>query len=220
MVKLHSKQLTPFHRRRELPAILAARHRRPHNWHAERMREIHKRRRRNAAQQTRGRIDLQLVPSHMGRFHACSKALAFAFEHTESSRLRRLLTPLEHPLHSDTNPEKRSPAANRIRNGVPQARRRERCRRGKMADTGKYNLRSPFNLRRIGSDGALLPQPIQRLLHRNQISRAVIHDRDHYSTPLVLGNRRAMRRSRQQAARSAREKALNKASILWWFDRP
>jgi hypothetical protein len=32
--------------------------------------------------------------------------------------------------------------------------------------------------------------------------------------------KRAIRWSRQQAPRTARAKALNKDSILWWFERP
>ena len=57
------------------------------------------------------------------------------------------------------------------------------------------------------------PEMVKRFFYRGKVPGLVVHDGDH-SSPLVLGNRRAIRRSRQHAARSARAKALNKDSIL------
>src|SRR6202012_2169918 len=65
----------------------------------------------------------------------------------------------------------------------------------------------------------LAPQALPRLHHRRQISRLVIDDRDH-SNPLVLGSISPNCLSREQATRSARANALNRASTLWWLDRP
>ena len=58
-----------------------------------------------------------------------------------------------------------------------------------------------------------VPEIVKGLFYRGKIAGFIVDDGDHRS-PFVLGSRRAIRRSRQQAARSAREKALNKASIL------
>jgi len=71
----------------------------------------------------------------------------------------------------------------------------------------------PRNRRGIRGDRRLMPHMVKRLFYRGQVPRFVVNDRDH-SNPFVLGSRRAIRRSRQHAARSARAKALNKDSIL------
>ena len=67
---------------------------------------------------------------------------------------------------------------------------------------------------RVASDDGVRAQMIQRLFDRSKIPGAIVDDRDHQSNPFVLGSKRAMRRSRQQAARSARANALNNDSIL------
>jgi hypothetical protein len=54
---------------------------------------------------------------------------------------------------------------------------------------------------------------VKSFFNRGQIAGFVVHDGDH-SNPFVLGKSRAIWRSRQQAARNARAKALNKDSIL------
>ncbi len=87
-------------------------------------------------------------------------------------------------------------------------------RRGLEISHARQNdLAGPGDLGGIGGDGRLMPEIVKGFLHRGKIAGLIVNDGDHRS-PFVLGNRRAIRRSRQQAARSAREKALNKDSIL------
>ena len=71
----------------------------------------------------------------------------------------------------------------------------------------------PRNHPGVRGDRRLMPEMVKRFFYRGQVPGFVVNDRDH-SSPFVLGNRRAIRRSRQHAARSARAKALNKDSIL------
>src|SRR5262249_3224636 len=59
----------------------------------------------------------------------------------------------------------------------------------------------------------------ERLSHRGEIAGPVVDQRDH-SSPFVLASIGPSRWSFAQATRSARPKALNTASILWWFERP
>ena len=83
----------------------------------------------------------------------------------------------------------------------------------KFPTPGKHHLAGARDLGGIGGDCRLMPEIVKGLLYRGKIAGLIVDDGDHRS-PFVLGNRRAIRRSRQQAARSAREKALNKDSIL------
>ena len=101
---------------------------------------------------------------------------------------------------------------NRLRNRLLQ-RTGERRRGLEIPHSGQDNFIRPGDHLRIVSDARLVTQMIKRLSHRCEISSLVIHDCDHKS-PFVLGSKRAMRLSRQQAARNARENALNRASIL------
>src|SRR4051795_5294210 len=71
----------------------------------------------------------------------------------------------------------------------------------------------------ISGDLHCSPEMLKGLFHRADIARTVINNRDHRS-PLVLGSIFASCLSREQATRRARAKALNKASILWWLERP
>ena len=84
-----------------------------------------------------------------------------------------------------------------------------------MAYTGHDQFVCARNHLRIRGDDGVLSQRVQCLLHRGQISRAVVDDCDRHSTPFVLGMNSAMRGSRQHAARTARANALNSDSILW-----
>src|ERR1019366_981007 len=156
----------------------------------------------------------------MWRLHARCEALAFFVEHTQAARRQRLFAASKHPLHPNTDAQEGNTSTEGLYNGLLQTCAFQRFSRSKMTDPGKHHLRRCSDLRRIRSNGALLPQPVERLFHRNQVPGAVIDNRNHHSTPLVLGKSRAMRRSRQQAARNARANALKSASILWWLDRP
>src|ERR1035438_3333358 len=97
----------------------------------------------------------------MRRFHACRKALAFALHYTQPRSLRRFLTPLKHPLHADADAQERNATADGLANGISQTRSPEGRRRGKMTHAGKHDLCSFCNLPRIGSDSALLSQPVR-----------------------------------------------------------
>src|ERR1019366_1932369 len=65
----------------------------------------------------------------------------------------------------------------------------------------------------------LRAQLAQRILHRPQVARAVIEDRNHRS-PLVEGSWSFKRASLEQAYFMARAKHLKTASILLWLERP
>ena len=95
-----------------------------------------------------------------------------------------------------------------------RARREEKC-----PTPGNTILSAAgYGFRLVGHDD-FSAEIVERLLHRIQVARAVIHDSDHRS-PLVLGSMRPRRRSREHATRRARAKALKSASILWWLERP
>src|SRR5690349_16641885 len=117
-MKLHTKHMIPFDDRRELSTVLTARDSRIGKRGAKGMREIHKRLRWHFSQEPGGRGDQQLVPPHVRRFHACGKAFAFALKQAETGGFRRLLAALKHPLHADTDAEKRDLTLDGISDGV------------------------------------------------------------------------------------------------------
>ena len=79
--------------------------------------------------------------------------------------------------------------------------------------TRQNDFAGPRDHPRVGGNGRLVSEMVKGFFDRGQIAGLVVHDGDH-SSPFVLGNRRAIRRSRQHAARSARANALNNDSIL------
>ena len=91
---------------------------------------------------------------------------------------------------------------------------------GKMTDSGKHDFRGTIYRIRIGGDLKLRAHGVQRFHDRGQISRAIIDDSDlticgnAHKSPFVLGSMSPSCLSREQATRSARANALNKASIL------
>ena len=82
-----------------------------------------------------------------------------------------------------------------------------------MSDSGEYDFVRCCQGLRLVSHEDFCAEMVERLLHGIQIARSVIHDGNHKS-PFVLGSMRARRRSREHATRSARAKALKRASIL------
>ncbi len=84
----------------------------------------------------------------------------------------------------------------------------------KWPTPGKDDFVSLRDDSRVGSNNGLNPQMIERLFYGSEIPGTIVNYGNHQSNPFVLGSNRAMRRSRQQAARSARANALNKDSIL------
>jgi len=63
-------------------------------------------------------------------------------------------------------------------------------------------------------------QAAQRAFDRGDIAGAVIEQGDVHRSSLVLGKTLRRRMSRETAKRSARAKALNRASTWWWEERP
>src|ERR1700734_2324107 len=88
-----------------------------------------------------------------------------------------------------------------------------------MAHPGKDDLGRPAHYLRVSSDCWLATEGIQSLHHRGQVAGLVVNYSDH-SNPLVLGNILPICLSFEHATRSARAKALKRASILWWLERP
>ena len=84
----------------------------------------------------------------------------------------------------------------------------------KCPTPGTMTFLCPLHHGGVRGDGAGEAEAIHGFLDRNQVAGAVVNDGNH-SNPLVLGSMPASRRSRQQAARSARANALNSDSILW-----
>ncbi len=126
--------------------------------------------------------------------------------------MRRLPARLEHPLHAQTNSEQRNLPVDRVHDRFLQSSRQRGCG-FKIPHARQNDLAGPRDRRRVGGDRRLVSEMVKRFFHRGKISGLIVNDGDH-SNPFVLGNRRAIRRSRQQAARNARAKALNNASIL------
>src|SRR6202035_1348231 len=155
----------------------------------------------------------------MWRFHVGRKLLALSRKNCRSRHITTLSTSLEKPLHSQANSEKRFSRRSVLYQGLPQACVFQRPKRRKMSDSRQYDfVRRCHNFRPVRYHD-FDAEIVKRFLHRSQIARSVIYDGDHRS-PLVLGSMRPRRRSREQATRNARAKALKRASILWWLERP
>jgi len=99
-------------------------------------------------------------------------------------------------------------------NRLLQSPGREGRGRREVSHPGQNYLFRACHRLRVGSDHRPDSHPVESLFYRGKVSHAVIDNGNRHSSPLVLGNSRAIRLSRQQAARSARAKALNRASIL------
>src|SRR5262249_4705244 len=87
------------------------------------------------------------------------------------------------------------------------------------ADAGQDHAVGGAYLGGLAADLRRHPHMLQRLLDRAQIAHPVVEDRDpraHWlSVPLVDGTP-VSSGSIETATRSARAKALNEASIMWW----
>src|SRR5260370_5180840 len=155
----------------------------------------------------------------MRRLHGWWKLPAFAGKDACPRNLEALFTAFEKPLHSQADSEKRLARGSALQQSLVQARGVQSLQRGKMSHTGQHDLRRCCPCPRLVRHDGYGAEMVQRLLNRMQIARSVIHDGDHRS-PLVDGSMRPRRRSREEATRKARAKALNRASILWWLERP
>src|SRR5581483_3168175 len=108
-MKLHRKRVPLLCRGRERFAILADRHRLLDHRGKVRMGVVHKAVVRNSVQQTRSPRETDLVPTNMRDARVSREAKAISREAPQSRYARSLLTPLEHPLQSNTNSEERLP---------------------------------------------------------------------------------------------------------------
>src|ERR1700761_3107770 len=147
------------------------------------------------------------------------KPLAPPREDVQSARRRRFCAAFEKPLQADANPQERNPTPNRIADCRRQTGVRQHLCRLKMTDPRQDHLLRLAHDRRIRGNHGRAAKGIQSLHHGREIARLVIDDCDH-NRPLVLGSISPNCLSREQATRSARAKALNRASILWWLERP
>ena len=140
--------------------------------------------------------------------------MALAGEHAEPGALWRLLAPLEQPLHPQADAEQRTAVADVLQDGV-DPRCIERARGAEMAHARHDHAAGVGNLGgRLGNEHRRADGR-EGFLHRRQISRAVVDERDgSHRSPFVLGSIRASRLSVAHATRSARANALNAASTL------
>src|SRR6185437_1719987 len=122
------------------------------------------------------------------------------------------------PLHAHANPQEWLSAGERIQQRQAQLmiERQTAIEVPHTRDNQLFRLRNHL---RIASDFCRGAQMLKSLFDRANIAGSIIDNRDHRS-PLVLGSILANCLSREQATRTARAKALNRASILWWLERP
>src|SRR6185437_6866282 len=147
------------------------------------------------------------------------KALADSIERAKPATFRRFRASRKEPLQANADSQERNSRASAFGNCLLQPAAVEELRRSKMPNTRQNNLLSAtYNFRVLGGD-CIRTDGRQRLHHRCKISGLVIDDRDH-SNPLVDGSILPSCLSREQATRTARANALNRASTLWWFERP
>ncbi len=133
----------------------------------------------------------------------------------QSRLFRRLPAAGQKPLHAHANPQERHAPGDRLAYGrgdpglVQPARSREMTHARQDHPAGCTYVFRTIRYRDLGV------QIAQRLDDRSQVAGLVVDDGDRYhSNPLVLGNISPNCLSREQATRSARANALNRASIL------
>src|SRR5579872_567133 len=134
-----------------------------------------------------------MIPAHMRQFPRIRQSLACPAKQPRTASLWRLGASFQHPLHSNADTKKRNATLNAVLDCGMRARVRERPRGGKVPDARQDDLRRSTYLRWITGNLTVLPQPIQRLLHRDEISCTVVDYCDHHNTPLVEGRSRCIR---------------------------
>src|SRR5512135_239969 len=133
----------------------------------------------------------------------------------QAPEARRLLASLEEELEAEADPHHRPAGPRGVAHRVSQAGARE-VRHGlaEVANAGHDDPLGPAHGLRIRRQRGRVPAGGQRPYHAPQVVHSVVHHRDH-STPLVEGTPDT-RGSRAVASSSARAKALNAASTMWW----
>src|SRR5437763_13314675 len=213
-MELNSKQILLFNHCRVRAAVLGSCHRLSTNRSTVGVGVINKRSGVDAIEQPRVPRLTYLIPADMRYFQAiCLKPFAPRAKYSQSGNFGSLAAAGKHPLHSDTDPEKSLTGSDPLLHSLAYAAVRQLSRSSKVSHSGKDDFVCLAHNRRIVCDDAICFQMVECLLHRRQVSRLVIDNRDH-SSPFVLGNILASLWSREQAKRSARANALNSASSL------
>src|SRR5437868_5640047 len=148
----------------------------------------------------------------MRRLYCRRELFAFSPEESQTAEFGSLLTRVKHPLHPQTNSKQRDLPIDGAHDCLSQRAGKSACSL-KVSNSGDNDVAGIIYHFRISRYHRVMAKMAERFLYRGKIAGLIIDDGDHRS-PLVLGSKRAICRSRQQAARSAREKALNSDSIL------
>src|SRR5262245_37987839 len=210
--KLHTENVVPLDGRGERSAVIARCHRRGDHWRTIRVREVHENWRLDSAQHPRVSANFNLVPADVRRLNARRETRTLAGEQAGTRGIRSFRAALKQPLHSYANPQEWLAPRNGLQHRCTQASIEE-FTTGKMAYSGNDDFRRRGDHCRIRSYLCGRAKMLECLLDGTDVTGAVINDGDHRS-PLVLGSILASRRSREQATRRARAKALKSASIL------
>src|SRR5215472_5518471 len=211
-MELNSKDVIALDGRREYSSIFRRRYGFPYYRSAIRVCVIHEGAVRNATQQTRAGTDIDLVPANMGRLHSGGKTRDFAGKQARALSLRRFAAAFKQPLHAYADSQKGLAGLDGVKHRRPEGLIQALAAR-EMANARHHELFGDRDRVRHGGYRGGNAQMLERLVHGADVAGAVVNDSDH-SSPLVLGSMRASCRSREQATRKARAKALNKASIL------
>ncbi len=106
-MKLNAKQVSAFGCGREWRVISAGGNRIAAERRPIRMREINVGTRRDVAQQSRARLNRDLIPTHMGRLHLVGESGTSSREDSRPPQIISLVTSFEHPLQSQADSEHR-----------------------------------------------------------------------------------------------------------------
>src|ERR1700733_4394267 len=142
------------------------------------------------------------------------KASDLAWKQSQAALLGRFFTRFEQSLQPETNAEKWNARADTFQQRLAHLHLIQGPHHlSKVADTRQNDFRRAAERTGIANQFVLGSNLCQSILHRPQIPRAVIENRDHNS-PLVEGSCSFSRASLEHAYRSARAKHLKIASIL------
>src|SRR6266403_3904733 len=114
--------------------------------------------------QARVGSEFELIPSHVWRFHVRREVLGLAIKDSQARSLWGFLAVRKHPLHPYADAQKGSASANCSRNCILHSRAAQVVGSREMTYTGQNDTSCCRDTRGVGSDGALLPQPVERLL--------------------------------------------------------
>ncbi len=212
-MELHGIEILAFDHSAEFAAILGDGDRFLYDRRAVGVRVLNEAAVRYAFQQTRRFPHQNAVPSYVRDFQAGIESRAGALKAAEPGRFRGFLATLKHPLQSDANSQEWPACRNGLLNRVCQLEPAQGLSRQEVTHPRQYELFCAADDSRVAGNLCRYSEMRKSLGDRSQVPGAVIDNRNH-SSPLVLGNTRAKRRSLEQAKRIARANALKTASIL------